>query len=136
MLWLFAVGYPGSLQRRQHKLRKKLIVALLRLPDLRLYCFQFGMHRLETDLPLRLCSADVAGNVEVVVVVDDLLHRHAARVAFNRFFWALLVGINDALDVPVAHLVLPLSLRDVLRAASFDDQPNTRLLSSLYSQDS
>src|SRR3546814_4588414 len=80
---------------------------------------------------LRLCSADVAGNVEVVVVVDDLLHRHAARIAFNRFFRALLVGINDALDVLVAQLVLPLSLREVLRAASVYAPPLFRILALL-----
>src|SRR3546814_21015583 len=80
-------------------------------------------------------SADVAGNVEVVVVVDDLLHRHAARIAFNRFFRALLVGINDALDVLVAQLVLPLYLREVLRAASVYEQHIVRLLALLEHQD-
>src|SRR3546814_3612108 len=77
-----------------------------------------------SDWSSDVCSSDL-----------DLLHRHAARIAFNRFFRALLVGINDALDVLVAQLVLPLSLREVLRAASVDEQHIVRLLALLEHQD-
>ncbi len=51
------------------------------------------MSFLEVDNWLGLGGADVAGDVEVVVVLNDLIHAHAAGVAF--FFRAVDVGVND-----------------------------------------
>ncbi len=59
-----------------------------------------------------LGGADVARDVQVVVIRDDLLHRHAPGIPVR--FPAMLVGVDDLLDVRFRQLVLPLALHEML----------------------
>ena len=85
-----------SRQGSQPQLCKKCIVTLLRLCDVLFDCHQLGVYCAQVDFLFCLGRADITRDVEVVIVVDDLLHRHAAGVAFDRRFRALL---RDVLPV-------------------------------------
>ena len=50
--------------------------------------------RLEVNDGFGLSCADVAGDVEIVVVLDDLSHAYAAGVAFD-LLGALFIGIDQ-----------------------------------------
>jgi hypothetical protein len=72
----------------------------------------------EVDLLFTDRSADVPGDVQVVVVLFDFRHAHAARVTL--FLSSLTVGVHDLLNVPIPQLVLPLALLKMFR--SVDEQ--------------
>lgn len=64
---------------------------------------------LEINFWLGHCCTNVAGNVQVVVILYDFIHLNAASVSFNRFFGSLLVGINDLANVVFIELMLAFS---------------------------
>ena len=66
----------------------------------------------QVDLLLRFGGADVSGDVQVVVVVLDLLQRDPAGIAL--FFLAVLVGVDDFVNVLGQELILSLALLVVL----------------------
>jgi hypothetical protein len=70
------------------------------------------MGRFQIDLHLRLRGADVAGDVEVVALRLDSIHRDALRVVV--FFIPVLVGVDDLVDVLVEKDVLALAFLEVL----------------------
>ena len=67
----------------------------------------------EVNFRFRDCGADVAGDVQVVVVVDDLLHGNTLGIPL--FFFAEAVGVNNFLDMLFRQLILTLDLLEVLR---------------------
>ncbi len=73
---------------------------------------QRRIRRFEVDLLLAYCRADVAGDVQVKVVLLDLLHAHPPRV--TRLLRAVLVGVDDLGDVFRAQLVLLFALHKML----------------------
>ena len=80
---------------------------------------QCGMGLCEADLLLAHRRADVAGDVQVEVVLLDLVHLHSAGVA--GFFLSELVGVDDLGDVLGRELVLALALYEVLGGVDEED---------------
>jgi len=62
------------------------------------------MSRRQINLGLKNCGADVAGDVQVEVVLPDRVHFHPAGV--SGLILAELAGVDDLGDVIVRQLVL------------------------------
>ena len=73
---------------------------------------QFALRLLKVNLCLAHCRADIAGDVQVVVVLLDLFHLHPAGIAGR--FLAELVGLDDLGNVLLRQLVLALAFDEVL----------------------
>ncbi len=73
----------------------------------------------QINLWLNNCRADVAGNIKVITVFFDLLHRYPPRVA--QLFFSELVGFDDFGDVLRAKLVLPFAVVEVLGGINEED---------------
>ena len=87
--------------------------------DCSLYLHQIRIRCFEVDLLFAHGRADVAGDVQVEVVLLDLGHLHAAGVAGG--FRAVLVGVDDLLDVLLAQLVLAFAFHEVLGGVNEED---------------
>lgn len=92
---------------------------------------QLGMHCCQVDLLLCGRRADVTGDVEVEVVLLDLRHLHPAGVA--GLFLAVLVGVDDLVDVLRLELVLAFALLEVL--GGVDEEYVVRVLVLLEHED-
>src|SRR5690554_3772846 len=71
------------------------------------------MNRCQVDLRLRLGRADIAGDIEVVVVFLYLLHANTPCITFN-FIWTLLVGLDNFVDMLRQELILAFTLFKML----------------------
>ena len=76
-------------------------------------------------------GADESRNVQVLVIVYDLLHCRAPRVAV--LISPILVRLHDSRDVGLGKLVLPLAFREMLRG--IDEEHVVRLLALLKHED-
>lgn len=92
---------------------------------------QFLVRHVEVDLLLTHRRADVAGDVQVEVVLLDLGHLHAAGVAGG--FRSVLVGVDDLGDVLLAQLVLAFAFHEVL--GGVDEEHVVGLLALLEHED-
>ena len=86
---------------------------------------------LHVDLLLTHGSTDVAGNIEIVVFLLDLLHLHPPGVA--GLYLTRLVGLDDLVDMLGLELVLPFSFLKVL--GGVDEENIVRLFALLEHQD-
>ena len=103
-VWLI----PILRQRRQTKLFEVLVVSLSCFNSVRFQRYQLGAYLLEVDYFLSLGRTDVTRDIEVVFVILDFFHRHAAGVAI--FFLSVLVGRDDFLNVFRQQAVLAFAL--------------------------
>ena len=92
---------------------------------------QLGVDVVQADLCLTHRRADVAGDVEVEVVLLDFRHPIPAGVA--GFFLSELIGVDDLLNVLRAQLVLALAFGEVL--GGVDEEHVIRLLAFLEHED-
>ena len=120
-------------QRRQAQLFQEFVVLRRCRLDCGLDLLQFRMGRLKVDLRLSHRRADVAGDVQVEVVLLDLVHLDPAGVA--GLFLSELVGVDDLGDVLLAELVLAFAFVEVLRAAGVDEEHVVGLLAFLEHED-
>src|SRR5262249_26047317 len=97
-------------QRRQTKFPEKFVMPCRRLKEFALNSDEFGMSCRQIDLCLRLRRADIAGDVQIVVVLNDFLHLHASRIALQ--LRAVSVSPDNELDVPDVELISPYALFD------------------------
>jgi len=122
-----------SREERQSQLSEELVVLRRSRLDFLIQRDQLPMHRREVDLLLRGRRADVAGDVEVVALLDDSLHRDALGIAV--LFFSELVGVDDLGDVVFREAVLAFAFLEVLRAAGVDEEHVVRLLALLEHED-
>jgi hypothetical protein len=118
-------------QRRQPQLPQKLIVPISCLRRPLLYLKELFVYFPEVDLFFRLRRADISGDVQVVIVSLNFLYGYAAGIAF--FFFAMLVGVDDFIDVFGQQCILPLSLFEVL--AGIDEKDVFVLFALFQDQD-
>ena len=71
------------------------------------------MNRSQVDFWFRLSSADIAGDIKIVVVLFNLLHADAPGVALNSIR-ALLVGVNNFVNMLRQQLILSLPFFEML----------------------
>ena len=81
---------------------------MVKVGALRFQLLDFAHHGVNIDRFFLLECIDIAGNIEVVIVVDDLLHRGTMAVLLNLL--ALTVGIDNLADMFGAQFVLRLNL--------------------------
>ena len=101
------------------------------IPDALFKGDQLGIDCFEVNLFLGYRCADIAGDIEVEIVLLDLCHLHSTGVA--GLLDSVLIGGNDLIDVCLAQLVLALALDEVF--SSVDEEHIVGLLASLQNKD-
>ena len=86
----------------------------------------------QIDRRLRLGRADIARDVQVVVVLLNLVHLHASGVPFDALR-PLLVGVDNPLDMLIGQIVLTSAFLEML--GRVDEQDIIGLLAFLEDED-
>ena len=112
---------PASWQQRLSQLfQERIVLRRCRLNRSLDFLQRFVRSR-QINLLLTHRSADVAGDVQIEVVLFDLRHFDPAGVA--RLLFAELVGLDDLGDVPGLELVLAFALLKVF--GGVDEEHNS-----------
>ncbi len=89
------------------------------------------MHLRQIDLWFRFRGTDIARDIQVEIVLFDLLHAHPPGIALY-FLWALLIGVDDLVDVFGQQFVLAFAFLEML--AGVDEQHVIGLLAFFQHQ--
>ena len=66
----------------------------------------------QIDFFLNRGIADIAGNIQIVAVIFNFLHRYTAGVAL--FFFSVLVAVHDFIDMFACQAVLALAFFKII----------------------
>ena len=90
------------------------------------------MRERQIDLDFLLGRADIAGDIQIEVVGLNLVHLDASSVPLDALL-AMLVGVDDLLDMLVGQVVLSLALLEMF--GRVDEQNIVGLLALLQDED-